>query len=53
MLEHFFADSEVAEQLRRRGPLGPYLDSYAESVDALGFARSTIREQLWSRRWTG
>ena len=47
MLEHFFTDSEVAERLRRRGPLGPYLDSYAASVDALGFARSTIREQLW------
>jgi site-specific recombinase XerD len=47
MLEHFFADLEVAGRLRR-GPLGPYLDSYAAAIDALGYARSTTREQLWS-----
>lgn len=56
MLERFFSDPEVAQRLRR-GPLGPYLDSYAATVDALGYAQSTIREQLWLLaelgRWLG
>ena len=56
MLERFFSDPEVSQRLRR-GPLGPYLDSYAALVDALGFARSTTREQLWFLaelgRWLG
>jgi site-specific recombinase XerD len=56
MLERFFSDPEVAQRLRR-GPLGPYLDSYTASVDALGFARSTTRGQLWFLadlgRWLG
>ena len=47
MLERFFADGAVAQR-QRRGPLGPYLDSYAARVDALGYARSTTRGQLWS-----
>jgi site-specific recombinase XerD len=45
MLERFFSDPEVAQRLRR-GLVGPFLDSYAASVDALGFARSTTRAQL-------
>src|SRR3990172_1529111 len=47
MLERFFADGAVAQR-QRCGPLGPYLDSYAAMVDALGYARSTTRGQLWS-----
>ena len=47
MLERFFADGAVAQR-QRRGPLGPYLDSYAAMVDALGYARSTTRGQLRS-----
>jgi site-specific recombinase XerD len=46
MVERSFSDAEVAQRLRR-GPLGPYLDSYAATIDALGFARSTTRTQLW------
>ena len=46
MLERFFSDPEVAQRLRC-GPLGPYLGSYVASVDALGYARSTTRGQLW------
>lgn len=47
MLERFFADDAVVQR-QRWGPLGPYLDSYAAMVDALGYARSTTRGQLWS-----
>ncbi len=46
MLERFFSDPEVVQRLRR-GPLGPHLDSYAAWVNALGYAQSTTREQLW------
>ena len=46
MVEHFISDAEVAQRLRR-GPLGPHLDSYAATIAALGFARSTTRAQLW------
>ena len=46
MVERFLSDAAVAQRLRR-GPLGPYLDSYITTIDALGFAESTTRTQLW------
>lgn len=46
MVEKFFSDAEIAQRLRC-GSLGPYLDAYAATIDALGFARSTTGIQLW------
>ncbi len=46
MMERFLSDGEAAQRLRC-GPVGPYLDSYTATINALGFARSTIRSHLW------
>ena len=45
MVKRFLSNAVVAERLRR-GPLGPCLDSYITTIDALGFAESTTRIQL-------
>lgn len=45
MLEHFFDDPVVVERLRS-GPLRPYLDAFAGSLAALGYARSTAGAQF-------
>ena len=46
MVECFISDAAVARRLRG-GPLGPHIDSYITTIDALGFAESTVRTQLW------
>jgi site-specific recombinase XerD len=45
MLEHFFDNPLVVEHLRS-DPLGAYLDSFAASLAALGYARFTGRSQI-------
>jgi len=46
MLDQFFRDGAVAQRLRVN-PLGSHLDSFVAVVSRLGYARSTIRTQLW------
>jgi site-specific recombinase XerD len=45
MLEKFLADPVVIER-RRAGILGPCLDSFIAASSELGYARTTVREQL-------
>jgi site-specific recombinase XerD len=45
MLDQFFGDG--AAQRLRANPLGSHLDSFTAVVSGLGYARSTIRLQLW------
>ena len=47
MLEQFFDDLEAVERLRG-DPLGPHLDSFAEMLASLGYARATGRYYLAS-----
>src|SRR5207245_4278370 len=46
MLDQFFRDGAAAQRLRAN-PLGSHLDSFIAVVSRLGYARSTIRTQLW------
>ena len=46
MLDTFLTDAKALQRFRS-GPLGAYLDSYAAEVDALGYARFTVRQRLW------
>ncbi len=46
MLDQFFRDGAAAQRLRAN-PLGSHLDSFTAVVSRLGYARSTIRTQLW------
>jgi site-specific recombinase XerD len=45
MLDQIINDSATVERLRS-GPLGPYLQSFAESLANLGYATSTARAQI-------
>lgn len=45
MLEQFFDNPVVVERLRR-GPLSPHLDSFAEALVGLGYARRTAGFQF-------
>ena len=46
MLEKFLTDPAAVE-CRRAGLFGPHLDSFVATVSELGYARSTVRAQLW------
>lgn len=46
MVERFFRDGAAPERLRA-SPIGPHLDSFTTVVMQRGYARSTIRLQLW------
>jgi site-specific recombinase XerD len=46
MLEKFLTD-RAAVQRRRTGLFGLHLDTFVASVSELGYARATVREQLW------
>jgi len=45
MLENFFSDPAAIER-RRMGLFGAHLDSFIAAISALGYSRSTVREQL-------
>lgn len=47
MLDHFLKD-EAAAQRMRASPLGAELDSFAAVLSALGYARASIRDRLWT-----
>lgn len=47
MLDHFLND-EAALQRMRASPLGSQLDSFAALLSALGYARASIRDRLWT-----
>ena len=46
MLDTFLADEKAVERFRS-SPLGAHLDSFVAAAASLGYARSTVREQLW------
>jgi hypothetical protein len=46
MLDRFFRDGTAPQRLRAN-PLGSHLDSFTTVVTQRGYARSTIRLQLW------
>lgn len=46
MLENFLTDPAAIER-RRAGIFGPHLDSFVATIAKLGYARSTVRAQLW------
>jgi hypothetical protein len=47
MLDHFLRD-DAAVQRMRASPLGAQLDSFAAVLSALGYARASIRDRLWT-----
>jgi site-specific recombinase XerD len=47
MLDHFLRD-DAAVQRMRASPLGAQLDSFAAVLSALGYARTSIRDRLWT-----
>lgn len=47
MLEHFLRD-DAAVQRMRASLLGAQLDSFAAVLSALGYARASIRDRLWT-----
>lgn len=47
MLDHFLKD-DAAVQRMRASPLGAELDSFAAVLSALGYARTSIRDRLWT-----
>ena len=46
MIEQFLRDPLTLSRMRE-GPLGEYLDLYATELSGQGYARRTVREQLW------
>jgi site-specific recombinase XerD len=46
MLEKFIKDHKTIASIRA-GMLGPYLDAFVGSLHGLGYARATIRSELW------
>jgi site-specific recombinase XerD len=46
MLDQFFTQHGPVQRLQA-GLLGPYLESFTARLSRLGYARSTIRTQLW------
>jgi site-specific recombinase XerD len=47
MLDQYLRD-EAAVQRMRASPLGAQLDSFAAVLSALGYARASIRDRLWT-----
>jgi site-specific recombinase XerD len=47
MLDHYLKD-EAAVQRMRALPLGSHLDAFAAILSALGYARDSIRDRLWT-----
>jgi site-specific recombinase XerD len=47
MVDHFLRD-DAAVQRMRASPLGAQLDSFAAVLSALGYARASIRDRLWT-----
>jgi hypothetical protein len=47
MLDQFLRD-DAAIQRMRASPLGAQLDSFAAVLSALGYARASIRDRLWT-----
>ena len=47
MLDHFLRDDAAVERMRA-SPLGGQLDSFAAVLSALGYARASIRDRLWT-----
>jgi hypothetical protein len=47
MLDQFLND-DAAVQRMRGAPLGSQLDAFAAVLSALGYARASIRDRLWT-----
>ena len=47
MLDRYLKD-EAAVQRMRALPVGPHLDAFAAILSALGYARGSIRDRLWT-----
>jgi hypothetical protein len=56
MLDRYLKD-EAAVQRMRALPVGSHLDAFAAVLSALGYARDSIRDRLWTLaalgRWPG